>query len=1042
MTSAQAAARAALMEISQDLLCAIDARGVVRHANAAFERLLGRARADVEGASLVDLAHPGDRERLALELMALAERDQPSHGFECRLLTTAGDPRWMRWSAAAAPGGTFVLSATDVTALRRPRYAEDERRALMDVALDAIISIDRAGRVVEFNTAAERTFGYPRDAAMGRDLAELIVPPNLRKAHAAGVRRVAAGEPATLCGRRLELPAVRADGTSLLVELTLAAPRPGTGVVTAFLRDISAREDALAALRESEERLAQVFDRAAVGMALISLDPATPGRIVRISDALAQMLGRPKDELLAGTFQAITHPDDIGDNTALFSEALDGTRSGYTIEKRFLRGDGTVMWALVQAVVVAADRDRPAYGISQVQDITERKRTEAALEESRARLERTQALAQIGSWTWTIEDDRFTWSHGIAHVFGTPDGDCDRDGDRAAFLTFVHPADRRHVIRMTDDALGQRRPQTCDYRAISVHGQIRHMHAWAEVVCDERGAAIGLGGYAQDITDLREAQTHADELRRENAEILGAAGDGILRVGVDGVVTFVNPAAEELLGYTAAELAEGSLHQRIHHSFADGTPHPFEDCPVRAAARGERVQVAEDVFWRKDGTALPVRYHASPVSSAGQPAGAVIVFSDVAERRRLERRLRDQAERDDLTGLCNRRRFEAVLQERLGEQGDRAALLLIDLDHFKFVNDSFGHAAGDDLLRAVAGVLREETGDDDVLCRLGGDEFGILLPQADEQEATAVAQRLIAGIERAQPTGLSISASVGATCFAHGQNTTAGDLMIAADIALYEAKDAGRARVVVFTGRQGGSLTWVERIRAALREDRFVLYSQPIFDLATGTQVQEELLVRMVDEDGGIVPPSSFLPTAESFGLIGDIDGWVLERGVHLAAQGRHVHINLSGHSVGKPERLDGLADALARTGADPAHVTIELTETLAVANMADAQAFAERLRAMGCGLALDDFGTGFGSFTYLKHLPADFLKLDQEFVRDLAGSDADRKVVDSIVHIARRFGQRTIAEGVEDEATLTILREAGVDFAQGYHLGRPAPAA
>jgi diguanylate cyclase (GGDEF)-like protein len=475
----------------------------------------------------------------------------------------------------------------------------------------------------------------------------------------------------------------------------------------------------------------------------------------------------------------------------------------------------------------------------------------------------------------------------------------------------------------------------------------------------------------------------------------------------------------------------------------NGAPIAWKNCPTcLTLVDGGIRRTTGEVFWRADGTPVPVDFTSAPSTDGQRSTGVVVVFSDVSDRRELEAQLRHLAEVDPLTELCNRRAFEHQLEERLVDRRcPSGALLLLDLDHFKFVNDSFGHAAGDDLIRAVADVLRERSRDGDVIARLGGDEFAVLLPTADAEAAHVVATRLLVGLEAARPSGLPISASIGAACFVAGAQTTAGDLMVAADIALYEAKDAGRGRVAFSSGQPGASLTWVERIRAALRDDRLVAYSQPIVDVQTGEVVQEELLVRMVDDGGRLVPPSSFLPTAESFGLIGEIDRLMVAKGIELAAKGRRVHVNLSGRSVGNDALLDEIETELSRTGADPANLVFELTETLAVANMADAGAFAGRLRQLGCELALDDFGTGFGSFTYLKHLPADYLKIDMEFVRDLRHNRKDRRVVDAIVGIAERFGQITIAEGVEDEETLVVLREAGVSLAQGFHLGRPAPA-
>jgi diguanylate cyclase (GGDEF)-like protein/PAS domain S-box-containing protein len=800
---------------------------------------------------------------------------------------------------------TSVYSAVDAVG------GAPDRESLLASALDAIVSIDAAGRVVEFNPSAERTFGYTREEAIGRTLGDLIVPESLRDSHAAGVARVAAGDPARLIGKRLELPAMRADGAEIPIELTITQTLCDPFMVTAFVRDLTERNQTQQALRDSEERFAHAFVQAPVGIVLFDLTPESAGLMTRANDALCAMTGHSEAELIGRPVQTIGHPDDHETTTALFREVLAGARSRLEAERRFVRADGSTLWALVHATVARSADGSPIYGIAQLLDVTDRHR----------------------------------------------------------------------------------------------------------------------------------AAEQAADLRRDNEQILNAAGDGIYRTDTEGLLTFVNPAGAELLGYEPPELVGRRIHDLIHHTHPDGTPHPQSDCPAARTARDGVVRrLEDDVFWHKDGTPITVHYTSTPMRVDGRPAGAVVVFSDVTERREMEAQLRHLADFDALTGLINRRRFEEALAAELETAEGSGALLLVDLDHFKFVNDSFGHAAGDDLIRAVATVLADRLRDGDELARVGGDEFAVLLRRADPAEAATIAARLLAGIERARPRGLSVSASIGATSFAADECTTAGDLLVAADIALYQAKDAGRGRTAFYSGAAGASLTWVERIRSALEQDRLVVHSQPIVDLRTGQTVHEELLVRMLDEDGGVIPPSSFLPTAESFGLVGDIDRWVLRQAVELAAHGRPVNVNLSGQSIGRIDLLDDFEGWLADSGARPSDIVVELTETLAVANLAQAGTFAERIRGLGCGLALDDFGTGFGSFTYLRRLPADFLKIDMEFVRDLTSDEDNRRVVDAIVDVARRFGLTTIAEGVEDEATLAILREAGVDCAQGFHLGRPAP--
>jgi diguanylate cyclase (GGDEF)-like protein len=410
----------------------------------------------------------------------------------------------------------------------------------------------------------------------------------------------------------------------------------------------------------------------------------------------------------------------------------------------------------------------------------------------------------------------------------------------------------------------------------------------------------------------------------------------------------------------------------------------------------------------------------------------------IARQEQLQAELRRLAEQDPLTGLANRRRFAERLDEHLRfarRYRHSGALLFIDLDSFKFINDSFGHPVGDRVLREVGAAIRGSLRSTDTAARLGGDEFAVLLPELGENGAMGVAEKLLAAIQAG--TDPVAGASAGIVCFGPDQSFDAEDLLIAADLALYEAKASGRGGVSVYRGQKGMTLTWVERIREALKEDRLRLYAQPIVDVHSGEVEREELLVRMIDRDGREIPPSSFLPTAERFGLIGDIDRLTVGHAIDLAREGRPVAVNISGTSVTDRWLIERVAAAI-EAGMDPRLLSFELTETSGIANIEAARRFAAELEGLGCDLALDDFGTGLSSLGYLRHLPIQTLKIDTEFIKGMSDSAFDRYLVQTIVGLARRLGQKTVAEGVEDEATLAMVRMFGVDYAQGYLFDEP----
>jgi diguanylate cyclase (GGDEF)-like protein len=392
------------------------------------------------------------------------------------------------------------------------------------------------------------------------------------------------------------------------------------------------------------------------------------------------------------------------------------------------------------------------------------------------------------------------------------------------------------------------------------------------------------------------------------------------------------------------------------------------------------------------------------------------------------------------SGLYDRDSFVEAVEERIldplhAEQA--GALLLLDIDSFHIVNDSLGHEAGDRLLEAVAVALREESRSGDLPARICADEFGLLLPRATPLQAMATAERLIALVrERGQP---AVGASVGIATFGGtGEEVSAEGLMIAADIALCEAKEAGGGRAVEAGGGPNLKLTWADRIREAIDQQRLVVYAQPIFDLRKECVAREELLVRMLDENDDVIPPSSFLPTAERLGLITEIDRMVLAKAVELAGRSQPIAVNVSGASLSDPRLIADVRAAIA-DGLNPAWLDFEITETAAISNMDHARAFAEAVTGMGCGLGLDDFGTGFSSFSYLKELPVQHLKIDIEFIRELPRSPTDQRLVNALVQFAKAFGQETVAEGIEDAETLALVRAFEIDYAQGFHIGRPA---
>jgi diguanylate cyclase (GGDEF)-like protein/PAS domain S-box-containing protein len=510
-----------------------------------------------------------------------------------------------------------------------------------------------------------------------------------------------------------------------------------------------------------------------------------------------------------------------------------------------------------------------------------------------------------------------------------------------------------------------------------------------------------------------------------------------------------------MLGYTREQLEGTRLDSITHPDEFAADQEAFDD--MRVGSRS--VYGTERRYLHASGHILHCALNATTLTDPDGRARAFLSqIQDITDRRRQEEQLAYLAGHDSLTGLLNRRSFAQALEAHTGmvqRYGPIGAVLMIDVDHFKFVNDTLGHQAGDELIVRIAQLLVDRLRDSDVVARLGGDEFAVLLPRTDLDAAETVARHVLETLRSARlPIAGSerrITASIGVASFEDMTGLSAEDVLINADLAMYDAKEEGRDRIAVFSSdehtqaRMKGRITWAQRITAALDADRFTLLAQPIVDLSSGRTNQYELLLRMHDEHGDLIPPRAFLYIAERLDLIQQIDSWVVTHGIRMLAEldPRHdisLEINLSARSVGDQALLALIDSELRNARVEPERIIFEITETAALNSVANARAFGDHLSDIGCRFALDDFGAGFGSFYYLKHLTFDYLKIDGEFVRDCRSNPIDKLVIAAIVQIASGMGKQTIAEFVGDDETVELLTRLGVDYGQGYHLGMPAP--
>ncbi len=546
-------------------------------------------------------------------------------------------------------------------------------------------------------------------------------------------------------------------------------------------------------------------------------------------------------------------------------------------------------------------------------------------------------------------------------------------------------------------------------------------------------------------------------LRHEQARLthlLSAMNIGILFEDTANRVIYFNPAFRRIWRIPDTFDPAGRTTQEVLHRSPNvlARPDHFSRHILQVVGAREVSETVEIVL--ADGRVLtqlsyPVR------DSEGRFLGRLWLYEDVTRERQTAEQLIYMAERDSLTGLYNRHRFQEELDRLLAKAGRskaRGALLFFDLDEFKYINDTFGHRAGDSMLIRVAGEVGALVRRNEILARLGGDEFAVLVPEGMESEAVQLAERIIRSIAqipfRFEQQNLRLTTSLGIAYFPeHGTNTE--ELVAHADAAMYQAKEAGKNAWRVYRAERDssremlGRLSWQERIRNALEHGLLRLNFQGVYRAGNGELSHLEVLVRMVDETdpAHLIMPGHFIAFAEKSGTIRDIDRWVIGECIRLLARAPGLPplaVNISGRSFDDPTLPQYIADTLATHGVAPSRLLVELTETSAVTDLHDAQRFIEALRSTGCTVCLDDFGTGFSSFAYLKHLRADVLKIDGLFIRDLPNDRDNQVFVKSIVDVARGMNKFTIAEFVEDAETLEMLRRFGVDMVQGYHLDMP----
>jgi diguanylate cyclase (GGDEF)-like protein/PAS domain S-box-containing protein len=1045
-----------ILDHIKDVVLTVDEDGVIQTFNPTGERVFGHVEAEVVGQRIDQLipkiATP-THETITQALHRLAASSGDTH------LDLASRELWAQRKggeyfpaevavskARLSRREMFVLCLRDVTDRRESeqamRESEARYRLLVDHAPEAIVVFDAdEGRFVDANEYAEKLFGLERQQLLQVGAVErspTLQPDGIPSAQLARdyTLQALAGHPQVY-----EWVLYDGFGREITCEVRLVRlPSGSRRLVRGSIADISERKRAERVAAAEREVFAQLTANAPLSEVLASItrlvEPVGMGVIQLAEVDHVGICDRQREAALAaGLHEAWSTPIKAAEGGTLGSLGVYRAEPG-------LPG--------------AADAAIVAHAAQLAGIAIERRLAEQALRGSEAKFRGLFESIAEGVYQSGKEGRLLSVNPAFISILGYGSAE-ELYALPSVALLYWNPADRAEFMRRVESEGEIRNAEFC---MRTRDGQQVVILENARAVRDAGDRITGYEGTIANITERKRAE-QAIFAEKERAQVtLQSIGDAVISTDAEGRIEYINPVAETLTAWSLAE-ARGRPIGEVLNLVNEITREPIENPLVCALGRGETGPAADhSVLLTRTGQEVAIQESAAPICDRqGRVIGAVIVFHDVTKERRLKRALSYQASHDALTGLINRREFDnrlhaAVLSAQRGEGA--YALLYIDLDQFKVVNDTCGHQAGDRLLRDVTGLLQGRVRASDTIARLGGDEFGVLLEGCTPEQSARVADGVRQAIKEYRfiwgATTLSVGASVGVVQISAETESVAA-VMSAADIACYAAKDEGRNRIHVYeadgVSHRHREMHWVARVTRAAEENRLELFFQPIVRIgADGAPTFHELTIRLRDDDGRLVPPSEFIPAAERYNVMSIIDRWVVIRAVELLKRRREaggtlpmLAVNLSGTSLNE----QAFAEFILHTVGEPeiaSALCFEITETAAVTSLSNVTFFMRELKARGCKFALDDFGTGLSSFMYLKTLPVDYLKIDGQFISQIATDPVDRSMVEAISKVGRALGISTVAEWVENEAVLDELKRIGVDFAQGYHMARPMPLA
>lgn len=1001
--------------------------------------------------------HPEDRSCVEQYARNVVQSCEPRFAFEYRIIHPEKGIRWIRGVGTAefAPDGAplrIVGLNLDITEQRKLdgalREAEERLRFLVDTASDGFFIHTCDGRLLDVNQQACDTLGYSRNELMRLTIfdVEVAFPPDLLRS---AWSHVTPGCPKTVLGRHR-----RKDGTELPMEILMNAyDLRGERVYLGVARDISERVRAQKALRESEARYRTIGETIPYGVWIAEAN----GGIEYVSQSFLDLVGVTMDDVSGFGWVDRLPTEDSDDMLASWLQCV-GSGADWRREMTVRGTDGLSHPVLGVGRPVRDEGGKITSWVGMLLDIGDLKQAQR-LRASEARFRSTFENALVGMAHARLADGAFLRVNDrLCEMVGYHRNEL---GSKT-IADITHPDDVAADVEALERARqGEIRTWTREKRYIHKQGHVVWAQVNVAVHLDTSGTPLHTIAIIEDISARKQAEAALVHEKERALVTLHSIGDGVITTDASGLIDYLNPVAEMLTGWNLAD-ARGQPLPVVFNTVDEITRNPLPDLAEQCLKEGRTDTLPHDsVLLERYGREYAIADSVAPLRGrAGDLLGTVVVFRDVTQHRMMERKLEYDASHDLLTGLVNRREFDLRLARAVAsarEKGFAHAVCFIDLDQFKVVNDTAGHAAGDALLKQVPALLRGRFRERDTLARLGGDEFAVLLENCPLAEATKIAHRIVSTFNdwrfvwEGRP--FQIGASVGVVGITE-DSIDEGEVLCQADVACYAAKEAGRNRIHVYQTEADASsehhtqIRVAARLTEALEQERFRLFCQPIVPLNETAlrPLRYEILIRLFDDEAGIILPGRFIPAAERYGLMTAIDRWVVATTfqtyvTHVSPdRAFDVTINLSGLALGREDFAEFVLDQFAVTAMPPRRVCFEITETSAIQNFEQASIFAKRVREIGGSIALDDFGSGLSSFKYLRYLPIDHLKIDGTFVQSIIDSPKDMAMVSAINEIGHKLGLTTIAEYVDRKVLIDTLRDLGVDYAQGYAFGIPEP--